>query len=329
LTSAISALPKDYRYVDIVCLPESAPIFKMHPRVRHVFVMPRHLKGLIKVIAYFKFYKRIAENSYDLLAHFSNDWRGALLQRLLPAKLSVGRKTHRRGKFWHQSFDVLTESLDDLRPIAEQDVDLLRAADLYKSKKAPPYLVKPSLKQRQKIKAWLSQKSISANKKLVVIHAPSRWKFKELPIATWVRVINVLKENKFEVVLCGSKDDLLTNQAIYASCKIKPAITNNFSLSDTAALYSLAQLVLTIDSMSTHLASATQTPVISIFGPSNEKNWGPWGGKHRVIALTTKNSPIFACRPCGKDGCEGSKISQCLVQMEPDLIINEALKMLR
>jgi heptosyltransferase-3 len=290
--------------------------------------MPRHLKGLVKAVAYFKFYKRIAVNSYDLLAHFSDDWRGAILQRLFPATLSVGRKTNRRGKFWHQSFDLLTEGLDDLRPIVEQDVDLLRAAGLYKSKKAPPYLVRPSLKQSTKIKSWLSQKSISITKKLVVIHAPSRWKFKELPIATWVRVINTLKENKYEVVLSGSKDDLLTNQAIYASCIIKPVITDNFSLSDTATLYSLAHLVLTIDSMSIHLASATQTPVISIFGPSNEKNWGPWGVKHRVIALTSNNSPTFACRPCGKDGCEGSKISQCLIQMEPDLIIDEALKML-
>ena len=329
LTSAISALPKDYQYVDIVCLPESEPIFKMHPRVRHVFVIPRHLKGFSKVMAYIKFYQEITSYSYDLLAHFSNDWRGALLQRIFPAKLSVARKTHRRGQFWHQSFDILTESLDDLRPIAEQDVDLLRAVGLYGNVKAPSYLVKTSINQKSKIKNWLSKHSVGSNKKLVVIHAPSRWKFKELPIATWVNVIDKLKEKKIEVVLCGSKEDLLTNQAIYALCKMKPIITNNFSLEDTAALYSLAHLVLTIDSMSTHLASATQTPVISIFGPSNEKNWGPWGGKHRVIALTTENSPAFACRPCGQDGCEGSKISQCLIQMEPDLIISEALKILR
>ena len=146
MTSAISALPQNYRYVDIVCLPESAAIFKMHPRVRHVFVMPRHLKGLVKVFAYFNFYKRIAGNSYDLLAHFSNDWRGAILQRLFPASLSVARKTHRRGKFWHQSFDALAEGLDDSRPIVEQDVDLLRAVKLFNSKKAPPYLVRPSSK---------------------------------------------------------------------------------------------------------------------------------------------------------------------------------------
>ena len=328
LTSAISALPKDYQYIDIVCLPESEPIFKMHPRVRHVFLIPRHLKGFSKVMAYIKFYKEITSYSYDLLAHFSNDWRGALLQRIFPAKLSVARRTHRRGQFWHQSFDILTESLDDIRPIAEQDVDLLRAVGLYGNVKAPSYLVKASINQKSKIKNWLSKHSVVLNKKLVVIHAPSRWKFKELPIATWVNVIDKLKEKKFEVVLCGSKDDLLTNQAIYALCKMKPIMTNNFSLEDTAALYSLAHLVLTIDSMSTHLASATQTPVISIFGPSNEKNWGPWGGKHRVIALTSQDAPTFACRPCGQDGCEGSKISQCLVQMNPSMIIHEALKML-
>jgi heptosyltransferase-3 len=328
LTSAISALPKDYQYIDIVCLPESEPIFKMHPRVRHVFVIPRHLKGFSKVIAYIKFYQEITSYSYDLLAHFSNDWRGALLQRIFPARLSVARKTHRRGQFWHQSFDILTESLDDLRPIAEQDVDLLRAVGLYGNVKAPSYLVKASINQKSKIKNWLSKHSVVSNKKLVVIHAPSRWKFKELPIATWVNVIDKLKEKKFEVVLCGSKEDLLTNQAIYALCKMKPIMTNNFSLEDTAALYSLAHLVLTIDSMSTHLAGATQTPVISIFGPSNEKNWGPWGGKHRVIALTSQDAPTFACRPCGQDGCEVSKISQCLVQMNPSMIIHEALKML-
>ena len=328
LTSAISALPKDYQYIDIVCLPESEPIFKMHPRVRHVFVIPRHLKSFSKVMAYIKFYQEITSYSYDLLAHFSNDWRGALLQRIFPAKLSVARKTHRRGQFWHQSFDILTESLDDVRPIAEQDVDLLRAVGLYGNVKAPSYLIKSSINQKLKIKNWLSKHSVILNKKLVVIHAPSRWKFKELPIATWAHVIDMLKEKKFEVVLCGSKEDLLTNQAIYALCKMKPILTNNFSLEDTAALYSLAHLVLTIDSMSTHLASATQTPVISIFGPSNEKNWGPWGGKHRVIALTSKDAPTFACRPCGQDGCEGSKISQCLVQMNPSMIIHEALKML-
>jgi heptosyltransferase-3 len=106
-------------------------------------------------------------------------------------------------------------------------------------------------------------------------------------------------------------------------------LAQNFSLEDTAALYKSADLILTIDSMSTHLASAVKTPVISIFGPTNEKNWGPWKGKYRVIGLSAEDAEMFACRPCGMDGCEGSKISQCLVQMDPQKIVREAIAMLK
>ncbi len=81
--------------------------------------------------------------------------------------------------------------------------------------------------------------------------------------------------------------------------------------------------------MSTHLASAVKSPVISIFGPTNEKNWGPWKGKYQVIGLSAEDADTFACRPCGMDGCEGSKISQCLVQMDPKRIVREALDILR
>jgi heptosyltransferase-3 len=112
-------------------------------------------------------------------------------------------------------------------------------------------------------------------------------------------------------------------------CQSKPVLTKDFSLLDTAALYQRSNLVLTIDSMSTHLASAVKTPVVSIFGPTNEKNWGPWKGKYKVIGLSVKDAEMFACRPCGQDGCEGTKISQCLVQLDPKMVMNQALLMLK
>ena len=52
-------------------------------------------------------------------------------------------------------------------------------------------------------------------------------------------------------------------------------------------------------------------------------------GKYKVIGLSAKDAEIFACRPCGQDGCEGSKISQCLVQLDPKMVVNQALLMLK
>ena len=319
MTSSIAALPKAFKYVDIVCLPESESIFKMNPRVRDIFVIPRHLKGLQKCSSYYTIFKKLISNHYDFLAHFSVDWRGALLARFLNIDLSVAREASRRGKFWHQSFDLIAPFKDN-RPVAEQDVDLLRVAKLYQKTEAPSYQLSPSKKNLLKVKQWLQAQRISRNR-LIVIHASSRWKFKEIPTETWANIIDALKTKKINVVLDGSKEDLKTNQAITDLCLLKPSLTNNFSIEDTTALYEMADLVVTIDSMSTHLASATNTPVISIFGPTNDLNWRPWKVKYQVIALSQADDPTFACRPCGMDGCEGTKVSQCLVQMKPEMIL--------
>jgi heptosyltransferase-3 len=319
LTSSIAALPRAFKYVDVVCLPESESIFKMNPRVRHIFVIPRHLKGLQKLSAYYKIFKKLISNHYDFLAQFSVDWRGAFLARLLHVDLSVAREASRRGSFWHQSFDIIMPA-EDNKPVAEQDVDLLRASDLYNKKDAPSYQLEVPYKNQLRVKKWLQAQQVSKNT-LIVIHASSRWKFKEIPMETWANIIDTLKSKKMHVVLSGSKVDLKTNQAIHDLCQLKPILTNNFSIEDTAALYKIADLVVTIDSMSTHLASAMDAPVVSIFGPTNELNWRPWKVKYEVIALSKADDPTFSCRPCGMDGCEGTKISQCLVQMKPEMIL--------
>jgi heptosyltransferase-3 len=329
LTASIAALPESYGFVDVVCLPHSAGIFMMNKRVRHIFVIPRDKKGLNKISAYFKLFKQLFSEHYDLLAHFSVDWRGAILARLLHVDISVSRQTDRRGSFWHQSFDFLAPMIDTERPMAEQDVDLLRSANLYKKSSAPTYELHISIPQKNKVNAWLKKHDIHSKNKLVIIHASSRWKFKEIPMVSWAKIIDALQSQKIDVVISGSHDDLNTNEMIFDLCESKPVLTKDFSLIDTAALYESADLILTIDTMSSHLASAVKTPVVSVFGPTNEKNWGPWKGKYKVIGLSAKNEEMFACRPCGQEGCEGSRISQCLVQLDPKIVTNQALHMLK
>jgi len=65
-----------------------------------------------------------------------------------------------------------------------------------------------------------------------------------------------------------------------------------------------------VDSAPMHIAAAMGTPVVALFGPSGEMQWGPWGVPARVIA-----SNAHPCRPCGLDGCGGSKVSDCLTTL--------------
>ena len=86
-----------------------------------------------------------------------------------------------------------------------------------------------------------------------------------------------------------------------------------------------------VDTAIMHISASNNIPVLAFFGPSGADHWGPWDydlmesgytkrngfqtmGRHRVFAESR------GCQPCGQDGCDGSKISDCLMAMDIDLI---------
>jgi ADP-heptose:LPS heptosyltransferase len=325
LTSSINALPEDYIYIDVICLPESYEVFKMSPRVRHIFVIPRNLSGLKKIQAYFELVIQIYRNEYDLLVQFSNDWRGALIARLKKINITVARESSARGNFWHKSFKIVSPIKSKFLPTAEQDVDLLRSAGVFKKNEAPPYSITISQEKIIERDRWLKERKI---KRFILIHAISRWKFKEIKKETWAESINSLKEDGYDVILSGSDDDYKENLEIHRLCESKPKILRAKSLEETAAIFNAADLVVSIDSMAIHLASALNKKTIAIFGPTNERNWAPWNVKHRIISLDKEDSFEYQCRPCGNAGCFGTKISKCLTEIKSQLILTEIRKIL-
>ena len=324
LTSAIAALPQDF-VVDVLCFKESAPIFEMNSRVRHVLVVPRHLAGFARWREYWRLLTIMRNQQYDVLAQFSDDWRGALLARILNAKISVARQSKKRPQFWSNSFQHIAKLTPTPRPAPEQDVDLLRKIGLYEKSYAPAYQLIVAETDRQFVENWLKTEAldslVTAHKKLIVIHAAARWKFKGLPHATWAALIDNLHNRGYAVILSGGASDLAFNQALIGLCQTTPTLTQGFDLGKTAALLQHADLLVSIDSMAVHMASALQTPVVALFGPTDEKVWASWQAPHRVVTLGANDSPSFACRPCGLDGCAGSKVSQCLVAITPAQIL--------
>jgi heptosyltransferase-3 len=104
--------------------------------------------------------------------------------------------------------------------------------------------------------------------------------------------------------------------------------TQGSTLLRLAALIGGARLFIGIDSAPMHIAAAMQTPVVALFGPSGEDNWGPWKGdgrlQYRVVAHTD-----FTCRPCGQDGCGGGKVSLCLTRLPVAQVLAAVDELLR
>lgn len=169
------------------------------------------------------------------------------------------------------------------------------------------------------------------------IHPMSRWLFKcpkdEL-------IANIIDYCQGElgipcVLTCAndSKEKERCENIIKLSNHKPRAFLGTLSLKQVAALSSKAALFFGVDTAIMHMAAAVDTPVLAIFGPSSARAWGPWDnalnksyytaksgiqnmGKHSIIQAN------WPCVPCQIDGCDGSKISRCLTELDAQIIKN-------
>jgi heptosyltransferase III len=164
------------------------------------------------------------------------------------------------------------------------------------------------------------------SKKFIVVHPGARWLFKSLPSSTWSDVCAFLHErvgceilitggsNPFEVHFCGQVEDLATRRGIPVR-----NLTGELALSELAWVISSAAFFVGVDSFASHLAQAAKTRGAVIFGPTNDEVWGPMIGSSVSLIASSKH----LCRPCNSDGCDGSKISDCLVNISQDELFDK------
>jgi heptosyltransferase-2 len=79
-----------------------------------------------------------------------------------------------------------------------------------------------------------------------------------------------------------------------------------------------------------HVASAVKTPVVAIFGPTNDRAWGPYPADDPGHAVVRE---VLACAPCIHRGHdfgtpEGCPARTCLAILEPSRVLQAAERLL-
>jgi len=165
--------------------------------------------------------------------------------------------------------------------------------------------------------------------KFIHFHPVSRWLFKCIDDKIAAQIIDFIENNlhtKVVITAAPTKKELKKIANILKFTKSNPInLAGKLTLKETAALNKRALMFVGVDTAIMHIAAANDIPVVAFFGPSGAFHWGPWDnnlfesgytkkngfqkmGKHKVIQVN------WDCAPCGKDGCNGSKISDCLMQ---------------
>jgi heptosyltransferase-2/heptosyltransferase-3 len=146
------------------------------------------------------------------------------------------------------------------------------------------------------VNGYLVEWGIRENQPIFCIHPGSGTWVKQWTEKNWAIVADTLVEQlDATVVFTGSESELALVKTITAQMK-QPycIIAGETNIGQLAALYTRARVVLGPDSGPMHLAAAVGTPTVTLYGPADPVEFGPWGSHRRHIVLASD----IGCRPC-------------------------------
>jgi heptosyltransferase-3 len=321
MTPAIRALRRAWPTSTIGALVPmgTAEVLAGNPDLDTVLVFNRKAGGA----GAWKAIREVRRFGPDLVLEMGQGDREAVIGWLSRAKHRVGYAPNRSGG-WRRLLLNRTVPWNGMQHVVDTNLDLVRACGIAAIATRPVVVVHPE--GRSRMLAYLKSMGVSPHNPLVVIHPVSRWLFKAWPEASCAEVIQgLVRKADITVAVTSGPEAAEVAAANRIVTRAGAAVINlvgRTTLPELAALLERAQLFIGVDSAPTHMAAALGTPVVALFGPSGEVSWGPWGDGHVVIS-----SP-YLCRPCGKDGCLGSKRSDCLEAISAQSILDAAERLL-
>jgi heptosyltransferase-3 len=104
------------------------------------------------------------------------------------------------------------------------------------------------------------------------------------------KIIDYLQQDKgLKVVITGApvKIELDRIDKILSLCKTRPVnLSSKLTLKHLAYLSSKSKLFFGVDTAPMHMAAATNTPVLTLFGASFPVKWGPWNNNKNRKSFT-------------------------------------------
>jgi heptosyltransferase-3 len=274
---------------------------------------------LLNIFDQVRLIKKLRQERFDLVFDLRSGDRGAVMALLTGASIR-GSLYYTAVPFWRNwLFTHLLIGLptpkERILGAAEQSLRIVRGFGITGKTTVPKLWVSDQVMARvNKILAECNMKPEASDPsyRWITVNPFSRWSYKEWADHKWASVINWLwDEFHIAAAIVGSKGE--TARAIELVGKCAGNLCNlvgQTTLAELAGTLSMSSFHLGVDSAAPHIAAAVGTPTLTIFGPSDWRDWAPVGDKHRVVVSD------MDCVPCHKKGCNGSERSLCLETLE-------------
>lgn len=305
--------------VDVYVNRETLPMLDGHPNIDGYHLLDRGVRKRGRFAAWreeWRLLRAIRSARYDLVLNLTDGDRGryAAMASGAPIRVGYARRDGPVRGYTHLVKRPLTP-----RHVVEQNLDALRRIGIVPdSADLPLHLAIPDA-ARLAVRARLAAAGL-APRGFFLLHPASRWLFKCWPEDKVADLARRIAQAGWPVVLTGAPDARESQMVARIRHLIAPVpvldLSGQLTLKELAAVIDDAACLFTVDSVPLHIASALQRPAVALYGPSSEVEWGPW--RNPAARVVTDD---VACRPCGLDGCGGSKVSDCLTRLTVDRVL--------
>ena len=311
--------------IDWLITPENAEVVRCHPALTNVvlfarrdFSKPGHKWRAL--VAFFDLLKQIRRAKYDLIIDMHGQVRSAFFALISGARVRIGfdrpvKRTltvsaehalknvpshgwrgAREGSWLAYTHRIAIPTLD------VHAIDrYLWVGELLGFDADPPDLtIHLPPEAISKVQRLLEEHRVSADTPLVVLVPGTIWETKHWTIEGFAGVAREFLRDGFAVALAGTKRDQERCRQIAAAAPGACDFSGKTTPAELAALIRRAEVAVTNDSGSMHVAASLGKPMVSVFGPTNPVHIGPYERPESVVRVDLPCSP-----------CNYRRLSQC------------------
>ncbi|HEY7055678.1 MAG TPA: glycosyltransferase family 9 protein [Vicinamibacterales bacterium] len=333
-TPLIRALRRTYPDAHLAYLvePIAAPVVVNNPHLDEMIVAPKR-SGVRRVLDDLALARRLRVARFDLAIDLHGGPRSAWFAWASGARERIGYDIE--GRRWmytrvaHRSRDLLP------RHSVLNQWDLLEAIPDWPGQSPTPggdpveMALEPSADAR--MSARLLEAGVGDTDHLIVVHVSAGNPFRRWPEASFVDLVVrlVAKDGRRRLVLSSGPSDRHAASRIAARARHELGggaagriiELGEFDLQELRALIGRSRLFVGGDTGPLHIAAATATPIVGIFGPTLPARSAPWRpGEAHTISVELTDLP---CRPCNQRVCTPGDF-RCLTTLTPDSVLRAA-----
>ncbi|MBR6163439.1 glycosyltransferase family 9 protein [bacterium] len=319
LLSALKELyPKSV--IDWIVEDKASQFLRNNPLINNLFVVPKkkwkkrknkfqNFSDFISIV------KRLRETDYDLIIDVQQLLKSAVWVGAAKGKRKIAQEGGREFSTLFSNEIIKTDRkiFDINYHVVKRNLDI--AKYLGWSGAEIKFPLPPSINSAKE-KADELLKEIKNEKPTIILAPSTTWSNKHWKNENWAKLIKTFSDKANIIITASANEKKLTDEIISMSEKEVINLTGKTNLKELREVLSRADIVISPDSGSAHIAWAVNKPkVITLFFSTSRNRTAPFGENYYSVQSDED------CSPCMKRKCR-FQTEECRNKIDTEKIIN-------